>query len=299
MRSSYVLITAARDEEAHIEKTIVSVIGQTVLPEKWVIVSDGSKDGTDHIISKYATEYGFIQHERLSAIERRDFSSKVNAVTTGYRRISGLRFEFLGILDADVSFGPDYYERVLARFDQNPGLGIAGGVIFDYYNGTFNRRLASLNHANGPIQMFRRECFEEIGGFVSVSIGGEDAIASVMAQMNGWEVRTFRDIAAFHHRRTGTEGQSIYVAHFIQGRREYLLGFHPLFELAKCLGRVVEKPYVLSSVLRLAGYSFAAIRREARPCSDDFVKYLRQEQIRRLFSLSAIADFVWKPQGGS
>jgi len=299
MRSDYALITAARNEDAHIEKTLVSVIGQTILPKKWVMVSDGSTDKTDDIISRYAIDHSFIQHERLSTAAVRDFSSKVNAMTIGYRRISELEFKFLGILDADVSFEPDYYETVMARFNQNPRLGVASGVVFDFYDGAFHKRLGSLNHANGPIQMFRRECYEDIGGFVSISIGGEDAVASVMAQMHGWKVRSFPDISAYHHRRTGTEGRSVYQARFIQGRREYLLGFHPLFEVLKCLARVVEKPYVLSSLLRLSGYVWSALRQETRPCPDDFVKYLRREQLRRLVSLSAITDFVWKPQGGS
>ena len=220
-------------------------------------------------------------------------------MTIGYRRLLDLDYTFVGILDADVSFEPDYYERVLSRFNQNPNLGIGGGVVFDSHNGVFRRRLASLSHVGGPIQMFRRECYEDIGGFVPISIGGEDAIAEVMARMNGWEVRSSPDIKAYHHRRTGTEGSNVYRARFIQGRRAYLLGFHPIFQMAKCLARVVEKPYVLGSLSRLMGYVWSGLRRENRPCTDEFVKHLRREQLRRLVSSAAVADFVWKPSKDS
>ena len=121
-KKPYVLITAARNEEAYIEKTINSVISQTILPRKWVIVSDGSTDRTDQIVNKYAAKHDFIQLVHISGSTQRNFRSKVNAINIGYERLKHIEYEFIGILDADVSFKSDYFESILREFQKNPKL---------------------------------------------------------------------------------------------------------------------------------------------------------------------------------
>ena len=280
--TTYILITAARNEEAYIEETIKCVISQTILPEKWVIVSDGSKDRTDDIVKRYEDNYDFIQLLHVDSNCNRNFASKVGAIRTGAEQLKGIEYSFIGNLDADISPELDYYERILARFEGNPKLGIAGGIVYDKDKNSFRKQFASANSVAGAIQMFRRECYEEIGGLTPLDVGGEDAIAEVKARMRGWQTRSFSDLKVLHHRRAGTAFRNILSARFNGGIIQYSLGYHWLFALAYAFYRIVEKPYLLGSIAILCGFCWANLQKRKRSVSDEFVKYLRQEQLYRL-----------------
>jgi glycosyltransferase involved in cell wall biosynthesis len=251
-----------------------------------VIVSDGSTDGTDEIVRRYEARCDFITLHRRVPDDTRNFASKVYAIRAGLERISTCEYDFIGNLDADVSFEPDYYERVHAKFQEETKLGIGGGVILDACGQKWVRQYSSVAWSvGGSIQMFRRQCYEDIGGYVPQRKGGEDSIAEVMARMHGWGVRSFPDIAVRHHRRTGTGSKHILLARFRIGQMEYVLGYHPLFEFARCLVRNAERPFILGSFFRMSGFGWAWFRREPRGISGDIVRYLRREQMQRLFAV--------------
>jgi poly-beta-1,6-N-acetyl-D-glucosamine synthase len=281
----YVLITAARNEEAYIEKTICSVIAQTVLPAKWVIVSDGSTDHTDEIVKQYAGSHDFILLLRRTADQERNYGSKAKSFKLGYEQLTNLEFDFVGNLDADVSFEPTYYEEGLSKFDANEHLGVVGGIRFDLYKGHFQKVRPAINSAGGPTQLFRRQCYEEIGGYRPLRFGGLDTVAETMARMHGWEVETFPDLEFFHYRFTGTAGGGLVRAKFKAGILAYSVGYHPLFELARCASRLFDQPPVVGSFSLLAGYCWASLKRYERQVPDDFVRYIRSEQIERLRSV--------------
>ena len=164
---TYVLITSARNEERFITKTLDSMVAQTVLPERWVIVDDGSTDHTAEIVESYAERHPWIELVRRVRDRDRHFASKAHAVNTGLERANSLQFEILGNLDADVSFGPDYMEFLMQRFSEDPDLGVAGTPFtqeghYDSSKDSFEGE----NYVAGPCQLFRRECFQEIGGYV-------------------------------------------------------------------------------------------------------------------------------------
>lgn len=281
----YVLMTAARNEEAHIEKTIRSVIAQTILPQKWVIVSDGSVDRTDEIVNQYAATHDFIMLLRQSADQKRNYGAKARALKLAYEQFANLDYDFVGNLDADVSFAPTYYEETLGKFDANERLGVAGGMRFDLLNGQFRKIRPALNSAGGPTQFFRRTCYEKIGGYLPLRFGGLDTVAETMARMHGWEVETFPDLEVFHYRPTGTAGAGQIRAKFKAGILAYSVGYHPLFELARCVFRMFDKPPLIGSFSLLAGYCWASLKRYERQVPQDFVRYLRAEQSARLRSL--------------
>jgi biofilm PGA synthesis N-glycosyltransferase PgaC len=279
----YVLITAVRNEENYIEKTIKSVLSQTLVPKRWVIVSDGSTDSTDAIVKDYSARFYFIRYERTCGTSKRDFSSKVRAINMAYDGIRELDFSFIGNLDGDVSFGPRYYESILNEFEKNDKLGIGGGFVLEKNRGEFAGRSGNtVRSVAGAIQLFRRECYESIGGYRPLELGGEDHAAEVMARMMGWEVEAFSGISVFHHRRTGTGRSNEFLVRFRNGVGEYVLGYHPLYELAKSVLRSFEKPYLVGSVLRLCGYWWAFLSRQKQTLSPEFNEYLRKEQIELL-----------------
>ena len=283
MQETYVLVTAARNEEAYIERTIESVIAQTVLPQKWVIVSDNSTDRTDKIVKRYAEQYDFIELMRLESNGERNFARQVYGQQAGAERLQNIKYDFIGMLDADISVKPDYYEAILRRFGQNARLGLAGGILFDHLDGKWVRQCVSVSWSvSGPVQMFRRQCFGQIGGYLPLEKGGQDGIAEVMARMHGWEVKSFPDLEVLHYRCTGTQDSHLLSACFNAGIREYSNGYHPLFEIIKCISRFRQKPYVVGGLLRLSGYCRAFLRRDRQEIPDDVVAYRRREQLHRL-----------------
>jgi len=278
----YVLITSAHNEDDFIEQTIKSVVSQTVLPKKWIIVDDGSTDDTVKIVQEYSKENKFIELLRIEEESKRTFSSKVRAINLGFEKLKEVDFEFIGNLDADITFDEDYYQRVLNELQNNPKLGIAGGDRFDLINGKFIKVSRSRNSVSGAVQLFRRKCYLDIEGYRALDYGGIDAVAESMARFKGWEVKTFGDIIFYHHRRTGTAANNIHKARFNSGIRDYLIGYHPLFEALRVLSKMKNKPFLSGSAAWFWGYLWAGIRNYKRAVPKDFVKQLRSEQLSRL-----------------
>ncbi len=286
MSTKYVLLTAARNEEGYISFLLNSVVRQTLLPVHWTIISDGSTDRTEEIAKSYCDQYPFIELQVLVRDRARSFAGKFQALNRAYRKISRLGYDFVGFFDADVSFAQGYCEQLLNRFQMNPRLGVAGGFVHESQNGNFAPRFATWErNVAGACQFFRKECFEKIGGFIPLHYGGTDSVAVDMARMNGWEARAFPDLTVYHHRHTGTEGRSVYQARFREGVADYIRGCHPLYESAKFVYRLAERPYVLSSVMRLAGYSWSFIRSHKQNLPKEYLDFMRQDQLNMLMRL--------------
>jgi glycosyltransferase involved in cell wall biosynthesis len=279
---TYALVTPARNEARFIESTIQSVASQTVRPSLWVIVSDGSTDGTDDIVSRQALVHPWIR--LLRAPERRDrnFAGKVHAFNAGYALIEPLRCDAVGSLDADVSFDPGYFEFLLARLEADPALGLVGTPFRDSAIETYDYRFTSIEHVSGACQLFRRACFEDIGGYVPVRGGGIDHIAVITARMKGWKTRTFTEKVCVHHRPIGSASSGLLRGRFKAGALDYALGGHPLWEVFRAAYQMTKKPRVTGGLMLAAGYAAAALRRDDRPVPPALVQFRRREQMRRL-----------------
>ena len=286
MAPSYVIITPARNEEAFIEETIRSVVSQTMLPKHWVIVSDGSTDRTDKIVEKYESEHDFIQLVKADHTESRNFGSKVSAFNAGYDALGTMQYDFIGNIDADISFEPSYFESLINEFGNNIELGLAGGVICERNGDIFTKRKTTKNHSSvaGAVQLFRRQCYEDIGGYTPMKAGGIDTVAEITARMKGWSVRTFPDLPVRHHRLIGTGGKSYIKSSFQKGINNYLFGYHPLFQIIISIYRTYWRPTLVTSfgLFMFFGYFWAMVRNFDRPVSDEFITFLRNEQLHKL-----------------
>lgn len=279
---AYALMTAAWNEEAFIEQPLRAMIAQTVPPRRWVIVSDGSTDRTDEIVISYAQRYPFIQLYRMPHRHGRSFAAQVDAINAGYGQLRHLQFDFVGNLDSDISLEPDYFERLFKEFERAPRLGLAGGTIFDKKGDTFiPRRLNRAHSVMHGVQMFRRECFDAIGGYTRLPHGSPDWHAEVSLRMRGWEVRSIPGLKAFHHRPNGMAGSILWYS-YRQGLADHSLGTHPLFVLAKVARRLPSKPIILYGMAELVGFIHAHFKGEKRVTTDEFVEFLRKEQLDRL-----------------
>ena len=299
---AYVLITPARNEERFIEKLIQSMVSQTVLPAKWVIVNDGSTDATGDIVGKYLEKHEWIELLNLPARRDRSFAGKVHAFNAGFERVKGLEYEVIGNLDSDVSFEPDYCEFLLTQFQRDLTLGVAGTIFREegYSSGTDS--FEGQNHVAGGCQLFRRRCFQEIGGYVPNKAGGIDWIAVTTARMMGWRTRSFREKSFFHYRSLGTAERSQLASAFSYGEKDYYLGNHPIWEIFRVTYRATKKPYLVGALALYSGYLSAFVRRMKRPVSDDLMKFHRREELsklrtifRSMFRFKRIDNFEVKP----
>lgn len=279
---SYVLITPARNESDFIELTIKSVIQQTCRPLKWVIVSDGSTDGTDQIVSRYLDQYSWIELLRMPERRERNFAGKVYAFNAGLARVADLPYEVIGSLDGDISFDSGYFEYLLGKLRDAPALGLVGTPFQEGTNPTYDYRFVSIEHVSGACQLFRRPCFEQIGGYQPVKGGCIDNIAVITARMRGWKTRTFTDKVCQHHRPMGTAQRGLFTVKFKFGVKDYMIGNHPLWELFRGIHQMTKPPLLVGGMALLMGYVWSLLRRVERPVSRELMAFHRHEQMQRL-----------------
>jgi len=282
LKLPYVLITPARNEEAFIVRTIESMIAQTVIPEKWVIVDDGSTDSTGSIAESYMQDREWIELVRLPRRQERHFAAKVQGFSKGFERVKELPYAVIGNLDADIEFDAGYMEYLLGKFRENPRLGVAGTPFVEDGSKPYDYRYTNIEHVSGACQLFRRECFEDIGGYTPIRNGGIDWVAVTTARMKGWQTRTFTDKTCRHHRKIGTGDCNALHAWYRNGRKDYCIGNHPLWELFRCVYQTRSRPYLIGATALLLGYLRAGIARTQRSVSPDLVAFLRAEQMQRL-----------------
>jgi biofilm PGA synthesis N-glycosyltransferase PgaC len=281
---AYVLVTPARNEAATIEGTIRSVVHQTKPPLAWVIVSDGSTDGTDDIVKRYLPLHPWMQLVSLPDRKERHFGGKVQAFNAGHAKVRDLPHDIIASLDADVTFGEDYFSFLLDRFREDRCLGVAG-TPFREGTEQYDYRFTSIEHVSGACQMFRRSCFEDIGGYRPIPTGGVDLVAVTSARMKGWKTRSFPERVCVHHRKIGTAKNGWLAARFKVGMQDYTLGGHPLWEVFRAVYQMKRRPYGICGVVLYLGYLRAWMRGTERPVPRDFVAFRRKEQMKRLGSL--------------
>jgi len=279
---SYILITAAKNEERYIEETILTILSQEFKPKEWIIVNDNSEDHTENIILKYAKDNNFIKLAKRSDQGTRDFASKVLAIRMGLKQVTDLEYDYIGNLDADMKFNKDYYKNMIKQFKTYSNLGIVGGEIYDLTRGRFKKQKKSKYSVAGNIQFFKRDCWEDIGGYPVLKLGWEDGVAEVTARMKGWQVRSIKDNPVYHLRATGTEGKNIWQIKWKEGKIEYYIGYHPLFHMARGLQRFIDSPIFLGSIVRSMSYLLYSIKGDQRPVSDEFVAFQRKEEMEKI-----------------
>ncbi|TKB23218.1 glycosyltransferase family 2 protein [Desulfopila sp. IMCC35006] len=277
---TYVLITPVRNEEEYIGQLIDSVLRQSILPMKWVIVSDGSTDDTERIVILKTKQHPFVQLVRLEKKSKRSFGSKALAFRKGYNVVQNLDYDYIGNLDGDVTFETNYYERMIEEMGRNPQLGVASGVCLDKTDYGFKRTLSSLNHAVGAVQFWRRSCFEAIEGYQPTTVGGVDSLAELNARMRGWETRSFADLPVYHHKPVDTANArtGIHIA-YRAGMTEYHIGTYPLFAVLKAFRRWQQSPRIISAFIRLFAYGKLWVTRAPRDATVELESYLKKEQL--------------------
>ncbi|MBI4643520.1 MAG: glycosyltransferase family 2 protein [Deltaproteobacteria bacterium] len=274
----YHIITPAHNEAEYLPRVMAGVAAQTLKPAKWVIVDDRSTDDTWRQINAAAQRYSFIEPVQVQGgTERALGSNVVQVFNVGFAR-TGAGGAFVVKMDADVLLPPDYFAKLLARFQEEPRLGIASGKTYIPHQGRWVLERTPDFHASGPCKTYRLTCFREIGGLIPIL--GWDILDEAPARRYGWQTRGFRDLPLYHLRMMGS-ATGMARANLRYGRCYYGLRAHPLFVLAKALYRALEQPY-LASLLIPVGYLLAAWHRGKRLDDPGLAEFLRREQLDRL-----------------
>ena len=279
---TYVLITPARNEAPFIETTIQSVVAQTAKPLKWVMVSDGSTDGTDEIVRRYAQTNPWIELIRMPERKERSFAGKVHAFNAGYAMVRDLDYAVIGSLDADISFDADYFSFLLGKLSSDRTLGLVGTPFQELTGQAYDYRFVSIEHVSGACQVFSRQCFEAIGGYLPVKGGSIDHIAVITARMKGWKTRTFTEKVCLHHREMGTAQRGVLMSRYRLGVKDYSVGNHPLWEVFRTGYQMTMSPPIIGGLAIGTGYFWSLVQRVERPVPRELIEFHRREQMQRL-----------------
>jgi len=277
-RWRYAIITPVKDEENYIENLIRSVINQTFLPVKWIIIDDGSQDATPQILNEYAEKYSFINVITLPpGRERKPGGDTVFEI--GLQQLNLNSIDILARIDADVTFDPDYIERMIEEFEKSPELGIASGEILEMIEGVPRHIPGPSFQTHGANKFYRVQCFRDIGGLDKQL--GWDIVDNIKAMRKGWEARRIPHLFFVHHRPMGSS-RNKWAAFVNWGKAAYLTGYHPLYFLSKFIFRIFTPPYLLGSLVMAYHYLSGFWRCDPRIVDDSTRKFIQKEQLKRL-----------------
>ena len=280
-----VIISPVRDESALIEKTLQSMVAQTIRPLEWILVDDGSTDRTAEIIESYSQQYSFI---RLVTIKDRGFrklgGGVIAAFKYGLTQIKSESYQFIAKLDGDMSFGPNYLQIMFNAFDADPRLAAVSGKVYRPEGEDLIEEFTIDEHVAGQFKLYRWTAFCDIGGFVEEVMW--DGIDVHTARMKGWKTMSFEDGQArlLHHRLMGSSDRNVLRGRLRWGRGIYFMGYHPLYALASSIFRMREKPMLIGGILIMAGYIKAAFQKVPRYEDKEFRKYLQDWQLSKIKS---------------
>jgi biofilm PGA synthesis N-glycosyltransferase PgaC len=285
--SRYVLVSPIKDEEKYVETTLRAVLNQTVRPLRWVLVDDGSRDRTHEILESYARRVDWLTIVTIRRdAARQPGSGIIRAFNEGFQVVQNEDFDFVVKLDCDIDLPPTYFENLIEKFRQDPRLGIASGIFFEFRGGQWTSIAMPPYHAAGQTKIVRMSCFLEIGGFAAAR--GWDSFDEIKAQAAGWNTRHFRDIQFYHLKLEGS-GIGFLRTSMMHGEIYYMTGGGPLFFTLKWLHYAfTRRPFVLGSLMLLAGYLRPLLARKRKLVSRAEERLYRSMLNRRI--VDALSD---------
>jgi biofilm PGA synthesis N-glycosyltransferase PgaC len=281
--SRILIISPAKDEARYLERTVRSLAAQTLRPALWIIVNDGSADRTGEIAEQAAREHPWIRVvHRPPGTGRRVGPGVIEAFYAGLEHAELADYDFVCKLDADLELPPGYFAGLMRRFADDPRLGTASGKVYFPVAGRLVLERIGDDFSQGAAKLYRRECFEEIGGFVREVMW--DGIDCHRCRMLGWKAASYADpdLAITHLRQMGSSFKSVYHGRLRWGRGQYYMGTHPLYLLGITTYRMTERPWILGGLCILAGYLGAWLGRRPRYGDPDFRRFLHAWQLREL-----------------
>jgi poly-beta-1,6-N-acetyl-D-glucosamine synthase len=289
------IVSPVRNEAAHVERTAHSLACQTRPPDLWVAVDDGSDDGTPELLEMLQAEIPFLRVTSTPAghtsggPDRHALAASPRAFNWALGGLDVDGFTHLGKLDGDIELPPDYFERLLQRFREDPRLGVAGGTLEEPGSGGWRPARVPAYHVRGALKLYSRACFAAIGGIEERL--GWDTIDETYARMHGFSTRSFDDLVARHHRPLASANGQLR-GRARHGRAAYALRYGFPWVLLRSLKVGLSRPVGVSGVAFVLGYLGAAARREWRVEDDEFRAFVHRELWSRAAPASAARKFA-------
>jgi glycosyltransferase involved in cell wall biosynthesis len=286
------IISPVRNEAAHLECVARSLAAQTRPPDRWILIDDGSDDGTGALLERIAAELPFARvmatprDYTADGGDRLAVAAEARAFNLALATVDWRDYTHIGKLDGDIELPPDYFERLLAEFDADPRLGIGGGVLTEPDGEGWTLAHAAPHHVRGALKLYRRECFAAIGG-VQERLGW-DGIDQTYARMNGYATRSFAELVARHHRPLGSADGAMR-GMLRRGEVHYVLGFSLGWVLLRTVRDAASRPYLIRGGAFLWGYLRARRRRAGRVEDEAYQRFMRRDERRRLLGV------LWPP----
>jgi biofilm PGA synthesis N-glycosyltransferase PgaC len=285
MNYRYAIVTPVKNEERFFGKMVSSVVHQTVLPKKWIIVDDGSTDRTGEIIRQATSSHNWIIGVECGDPTDPRKPGGEAVLEHGIRQLDLAEYDFFARLDGDISFEPDYFESLFREFERNPRLGIGGGVCFERKNGRLVEQRNPKFHVRGALKTYRMSCFREIGG-LEMELGW-DTVDEIRANMLGWQTRSFPQLRVVHHRKTHASSGALR-GEVHSGRAAYFSGYHPLFMFFRAVKTMFCPPYILGGIFMMMGYLSGYVKKYPQVGDPSLIRYLRKQQMNRLLGRETI-----------
>jgi glycosyltransferase involved in cell wall biosynthesis len=276
MIRSYAVVTPARDEADNLPRLGACLAAQTVLPEAWHIVDNGSSDGTLGIAHELASKHEWVRVLSIPGASSADRGAPVvRALAAGIAALTKPP-DILVNVDADISVEPDYFEQLLARFAAEPALGIASGTALELEDDRWRQRHVTGTTVWGASRAYRWDCLQEL--LPLEERVAWDGLDEFKANARGWRTTAFEDLPFRHHRREGERDGAAWRARLNQGLAAHYLGYRFWYLVLRAVWQARREVSALAMVL---GYAVAALRRRPRSADDDARAYLRRQQSLR------------------
>ena len=272
---NYIVVTPSKNEDGNLPDLIESVVAQTVRPVVWVIVDDGSTDGTPEIIEDATNTHDWIKSARLDN-SARDLGLHLAGVmkegfdrAISYCRKNGFEYSYLGNLDGDLTLPVTFYENLMREFEKDAELGIVSGGTKHLIGDRVQYANISINEPSGGHMLIRRRCFKECGGIPqSYSM---DSVLKAKARLRGWKTRRFEDNVATEMRDVNA-ADGYWKGFVYKGKSSYYLNINPVHVIARVVMYSFRKPYYIG-IAYLGGYLGSFVRGKERTTDPEIRSY--------------------------
>ncbi len=276
----YIVIPVFNEEE-NLNDSIDSIVNQTLLPKKLLLVNDSSTDDSETILKKYSNKFSWIEYITIKSKQVHVPGEKViNAFNKGLEKLD-TNYEIICKFDSDIILPKNYLESIKNIFANNPKVGIAGGNLYvKKDNNWIYEKISSKNHVRGPIKSYRKKCFEEIQG-LRLSIGW-DTVDVLIAEFYGWKIKTDKTLLVKHLKPTGEN--YTYTSKFLQGEALYKMRFGIMLSFISVVKTSINIGKLSMIFFAIFGYANALIKRKERIVTKEQGKFIRKYRWRKALS---------------